>query len=295
LPADASELQRAAAGDPAFPRWLAAAAVFLVGSTAGVAATLGWQAMFPPAEVADDDRPPPVVVAAAPLLPQPAPPRQVEVAPPPHEPAPPSPPEREVAPAPRAAAETPLPSRVIIELNDPDLSYALPSTLRKAPWVVLRGKVKSLKVNGLNSGQVLDASGLEAASVTVSGRIDHRATLKVNAPGGTVSVTAAVSGRSTVAITAPGGTVQFPSKPNRAGSQIDGGSTVAITARRVDLRGDVDGAGTRVTVTLTGDGWLWAAAVRGAAAVEYRTANGQGKPGASAGTVAPTATFRQRD
>jgi hypothetical protein len=186
---------------------------------------------------------------------------------------------------------------VTIDLNEPDLAYTLSSDLRKARWVILRGRVKTLKVIGLDNGQVLDASGLEATAVSVSGRVDNGSVLKVNAPGGTVSVSAGVSGGSTVEITAAGGEVNFPqeTRPTRAGSQIDGGSSVAITARRVNLRGDVTGDHTRVTVTLTDGGWLWAEAVRGTAVVRYRAADGQAKPNASAGTVEPTATFKAAD
>jgi hypothetical protein len=214
----------------------------------------------------------------------------------PHEPAPS--PEPVVAPAPRAAAEALPPQRIVtLDLNEPDLTYVLSSDLRRARWVVLRGRVKALKVTGLDNGQVLDASGLVAGSVTVSGRVDNRSVLKLNAPGGTVGVAGAVSGGSSVEITAPGGEVHFSheTRPNRVGSQIDGGSRVTITARRVELRGDVDGAETRVTVNLTDGGRLWAEAVRGGATVEYRAADGRGKAAASAGFVAPTATFNRLD
>jgi hypothetical protein len=215
----------------------------------------------------------------------------------PHEPAPPSPPpELAIAPAPRVATGPPPPPRIVtLDLFMPDVVYVLPSDLRKAPRVILRGKVKALKVISLDNGQVLDASGLTAETVSVSGRVGNGSVLKVNAPGGIVNINEGISGKSSVEINAPGGEVRFTreTRPGRPGSEIDGGSTVTITARRVDLRGDVNGIETRVTVNLTDDGWLWAEAVRGIATVEYRTANSPGKPSASAGIVTPTATFRQ--
>jgi hypothetical protein len=183
-----------------------------------------------------------------------------------------------------------------VHLNQPDAVYTLPPLERRGEHVVLRGKVRMLRVNGLSAGAVLDASGLEAGSIYVCGTIEERAHLKIHCPDGVVEVPAAVGGGSRVEIDAPGSSVRFvyPTTPDRPGSLIDGGAAVAITARTVDLRGDVAGAGTRVKVTLTRNGSLKAAAVRGTAAIEYGTENPQDRePPASAAVVDPTATFRR--
>ena len=150
-----------------------------------------------------------------------------------------------------------------------------------------------LRVNGLEEGAVLDASGLEAGSVYVSGAVAGGSVLKINCPDGVVHFPAAVGGKSLVEINAPGGQVRFvfPTAPNRPGSLIDGGAAVTILARTVDLRGDVDGADTKVTVTLTRNGSLRVAAVRGTAAVEYKAEDEKAR--ATAEIVAPTATFKK--
>jgi hypothetical protein len=153
-----------------------------------------------------------------------------------------------------------------------------------------------LRVNGLGPGAILDASELEAGSVYISGRIEGGALLRICCPDGVVEVPATVRGRSRLEIDAPGSSVRFiqPTTSETAGSRIDGGSNVIITGRTVDLRGDVEGAGTSVAVTLTRNGSLKVAAVRAAAVVEYRVENSlELDPPASAATVEPTATFRK--
>jgi hypothetical protein len=155
-----------------------------------------------------------------------------------------------------------------------------------------------LRINGLGAGAILDASGLEAGSIYVCGTINGGSLLKLNCLDGVVEVPAAVGERSWLEIHAPGSSVRFvyPTTPDKSGSLINGGATVAITARTVDLRGDVTGAGTKVTVTLTRNGSLKAAAVRGTATIEYKTENPKDRePPATAATVAPTATFKKVD
>ena len=183
-----------------------------------------------------------------------------------------------------------------IQLNQPDAAYNLPRMEGKGEHIVLRGKVRMLRINGLGAGAILDASGLEAGSIYVCGTIDGGAFLKLNCPNGVVEIPAGVSEHARVEINAPGSSVRFvyPTTPDNLGSRIDGGATVAITARTVDLRGDVSGAGTQVKVTLTRNGSIKAAAVRGTAAVEYRAEDLKAPiPPAAAVLVAPTATFRK--
>ena len=117
-----------------------------------------------------------------------------------------------------------------------------------------------------------------------------------NAPGGTVHVSGKTDGKSVVEINAPGGEVKFlvTTTANRDGSKIDNGSTVAVTARTVEFKGDITGTDTKVTVTLTRDAWLTVASVSGMATVEYKSqAAGWSSPGVTVGPVAATATFRK--
>jgi hypothetical protein len=153
-----------------------------------------------------------------------------------------------------------------------------------------------LLIHGLDAGAVLDASGVEASVVIVTGRIDGHSALKLKAPNGTVHVSAQVDGHSSVEIDAPGGEVRFllATTTTRDGSKIDNGSTAVITARSVELRGDVTGTDTRVLVVLTRGGALDVEAVRGRALVAYKAQMAQwAAPTVRIGSVANTATVRK--
>ncbi|MBY0459529.1 MAG: hypothetical protein K2V38_19590, partial [Gemmataceae bacterium] len=151
------------------------------------------------------------------------------------------------------------------------------------------------RVPGLDGGATLDASGLEATQVNVGAKIDGQSTLKVNAPNGVVHFAAKVDGKSVVEVNAPGGEVKFvqPTTATKDGSKIDGGSTVAVTGRTLDFKGDITGEGTKVNITLTRNAWLKVASVSGKAVVEYKPQQaGWSPPDVNVGAVAQTATFR---
>ena len=147
-------------------------------------------------------------------------------------------------------------------------------------------------------GYGLGASGLEAETINVGGKIDGHSVLKLNAPNGTVHFSGKIVGGAVVAVNAPGGEVKFvyATAGAKEGTKIDGGSKVSITGRFVEFKGDITGDGTEVSVTLTRSAWLKIAAVNGSATVEYRSqAGGWSTPDMTVGPVAPTATFRKRE
>jgi len=296
LPADVGDMQRFAHQE-GFPAWFNWLAVFMLGVATGVGALYGWQA--------SNSRQQPTETAKVeshrelpPLPPKPSKPG-VESAPMPHEPRAVAVPEPESELSPPEPKEKLLaPERaVVIDLNLPDHSYSIPFAMKKGERIVLRGKVKTLKATGLDAGAMLDASGLEAAEIYIGGKIDGASVLKLNAPNGKVTISASVVGRSSVEIIAPGGDVTFsaPTTPNRPGSTIDGGSTVAITARTAELRGDINGSNTKVTVNLPRIGSLKVVAIRGTATVAYRVPEGKGMPDVSAAFVSPAASFTKID
>jgi hypothetical protein len=230
-------------------------------------------------------------------VPKPVSKKSSETAPLPHEPKPVPEPEP-VPPLPEPKNVEPQPDRqVIVELNQPNGIYTIPFSMKKGERVVLKGRVGTLRVHGLDSGAVLDASGLEAGQVYIGGKIDNGSTLKVNSPGGKVTFAAAVVGKSKVEINAPAGDVIFSvsTTPTRPGSAIDGGSIVAITARTADLKGDINGLNTKITVNLPRTGALKIVAIRGTASVEYRIGDGKGAPDISAAFVSPLASFKKID
>jgi len=307
LPADVSQMEAHAARTAGQARSrLAIAVAFLLGIAVGVGGLLAGQQMLPagppesiariaPAMGAESRSP---VISPIVIAPTPRERRVVEAAS--HPVAEPRP-ERKLEQRVESRPVLDLPALARIEpihINQPDAVYNLPRLERKGEHIVLRGKVRMLRVNGLGAGAILDASGLEAGSVYVCGTISGGSLLKINCPDGVVEVPAAVGELSRVEIHAPGSSIRFvyPTMPDKSGSLIDGGATVVMTARTVDLRGDVAGAGTKVKVTLTRNGSLKAAAVRGTATIEYRAENRESpEPRASAAILAPTAAFKKVD
>ena len=294
MPADASELHapRTTARAPGGASRLRLVAVtFILGALCGVAGVLGYQAI----EVNRGNGEPEVAATAADA--PPAPQRPV-AAPMPHEPNVPAVvPEADPDSAVKPGQPPPPPGRVtVIELNDPDATYAVPFPMNKGEYVVLKGKVKTLRVPGLDAGAILDASALEASVVTVTGKIDNRSTLKLFAPGGVVHVAGKIDGKSVVEINAPDGEVKFllATTAEREGSKIDHDSTVAVTARVADFNGDITGLHTKVTVTLSRGALLKVAVVSGRALVEYKSqAGGWLLPDVVVGAVGRTAAVRK--
>jgi hypothetical protein len=298
-PADVSQMQAPAvlsSGRRILP--VAIACAFLLGIATGMGGLLAWQGRWkeiepPPGLTADSamDRPahPPMAVAPWPRLQNkslssPTRTTKSESGFRPKS-------EVRVLPDPPAVAR-----QVIIPLNQPDAAYTIARPVERGEHMILRGKVRMLRVNGLGPGAIVDASNLEAGSIYVGDTIEDGSILRLRCPDGVVEVPAAVRGRSRLEIDAPGSSVRFlhPSTADQPGSRIDGGATVIITARSVDLRGDVAGADTSVRVTLTRNGSLKVAAVRGAAAVEYCSENRLApEPAANAAVVEPGATFRK--
>lgn len=282
LPADARHLALAPP-PPARAGWLAALA-FLCGALAGVAGTVGVHSLEPPRA---DAEPRPIVLPKADALVPPRTAQVVAVAPHPRAVLPQP---LAIAPDPRAKVALPLPiGRVtVVEFNEPDGAYTLPTGLRKGERVILKGKLKSLRVSSLMAGGILDATALEVSSVSVS-KVDGGSVLKLNAPRGQVYFTSKVSGGSRVEVFAPDGEVRFSALPSKNGQSIDGGASVTVTARLIDLKGEITGADTKAAFALSKSGTLKVLGVGGTAVVEYRGA----RPEVTVGEVAPTATFRQ--
>ncbi|MBA4065786.1 MAG: hypothetical protein C0501_19125 [Isosphaera sp.] len=295
LPADAGQLAAHPAVGGRNGAVLAAG-----GFAAGVLAVLAWQAAFPrPRPPVAPAHSPPAVAADTPPAANPppksaAPP--VAVAPPPREVAA-GPVEVAVAPPPRPAPIRHPGPVVVIELNEPGESYSLPRGIKAGAHVVLRGKVGTLHLRELTDGTVVDASGLEAADVSVSGGVSGGSVLKLNAPDGRVTIKGRLGEKSVVEVNAPGGDVRVNSSASRGTAEpsVGGGARLAVTALGVEVRGSVAGDGTRVAATLGKHGRLTVhGGVRGTAAVEYRTVVPNDPTVlAEVGTVAPTAVFRR--
>jgi hypothetical protein len=182
-------------------------------------------------------------------------------------------------------------------IDEPDADYRV-APLAGGSVVVLNGRVRTLFIEGLDTRSTLDASGLQAKEIIVSGKIDGRSTVRLNAPGGRIEVHGKTEGDSRVEIVATGGTIVFsdPATPQSPGSKIDGNAQVFLTAKTVDLRGILNGTETRVVVTLTDGGTLRFKEIAGAALLCYRkNAPGDPAPRIEAGVIQGAAQLIKLD
>lgn len=150
------------------------------------------------------------------------------------------------------------------ELNQPDGEYPA-GALNSDDTLTLSGKVKSLKVDAVAGAAKLDASGLQAKEVILSGAFGGSGSAVINAPGGTVIVQGTLGGGSNLTITAPGGKVVF----ENATGGIGEGARVHVTAGEVDIRSEV-GGGASIEITLTKGGALKTAAISAGGHIVYR-------------------------
>jgi hypothetical protein len=133
--------------------------------------------------------------------------------------------------------------------DQPDDTAALPD-LNTNDHVILTGRIRILKLGSINGKGSLDASGLAAEEIIMSGDMYGPGSLAINAPNGTVTIRGHIAGNAKVDIAAAGGTVVL----TRSG-RFTGGSIIAITAKRLEAVGLLTG-GTAVQIKLTPGGSL---------------------------------------
>lgn len=212
-------------------------------------------------------RPEPIRVrgreTAATGLPATPPPKQLppepERAPPPRVALPKSPP---ALPAAGAPPKKNLPAPAVVgpvqridprairekRIDAPEGAVAI-SDMNREDHLTLRGTVRQLRIGSIGGRATLDASGLAAEEIIVTGDIHGRATVKLHAPDGTVTISGHVEGTARVIVDAPRGEVIVS-----AGSgKLDGEAQLTVIARNVAVRGVMAG-NARLFVTLTGGG-----------------------------------------
>jgi hypothetical protein len=226
---------------------------------------------------AADRRPEPEPAAAVrPVAPFPHEPRRTRAADPEPEPPPPT-------------RDGPRPVAVVVPVNpkiapvrhfdQPDDTVRLPD-LNTNDRVVLTGRVRVLRLGSVNGKGSVDASGLAAEEVLITGDLNGEAVVTVCAPSGTVALGGNVMGLSKLTIRAPGGRVLL----ERSG-RFTGRSTATITARRLEALGPLTGD-TKVNVTFTRGGSLKLVRAEEGAILTYRkTAAGDPAPTVETGEV----------
>jgi hypothetical protein len=147
--------------------------------------------------------------------------------------------------------------------DHPDDTAALPD-LNSNDRVTLTGRVRALRLGSVNGKGSVDASGLVAEEVLITGDMSSDATVIVNAPSGKVTLNGWVAGSAKLTIRAPGGEVVLANS-----GRFTGGSTIVITARRLEAIGLLTG-GTKVNVTFTTGGSLKLTRAEEGAIVTYK-------------------------
>jgi hypothetical protein len=155
--------------------------------------------------------------------------------------------------------------------DHPDDTAALPD-LNTGDRVTLTGRVRVLKLGSVNGKSVLDASGLVAEEVIITGDVDRDAQVFLNAPNGKVTVGGYVTGASKLTILAPGGEVVV------AGSgRLSGCPVATVTAKRLEVKCPMSGTA-RISATLTAGGSLKLGLMEDGATVTYRKAAANDPP-----------------
>jgi hypothetical protein len=149
--------------------------------------------------------------------------------------------------------------------DHPDDTAALPD-LNITDRVVLTGKVRGLRIGSVNGKATLDASGLVAEEIVITGDLNSEATVKLNAPEGKVTIGGFVAGSAKLTITAPGGEVLIAKS-----ARVTNGTVLTITTRRLEALGTLSGAA-KVNVIFTRGGSLKLTLMEEGANVKFRKA-----------------------
>jgi hypothetical protein len=149
--------------------------------------------------------------------------------------------------------------------DHPDDTAAVPD-LNTGDRVTLTGKVRALRIGSVNGKGVIDASGLVAEEIIITGDLSNEAQVMLNAPRGKVTVGGYVAGSTKLMIVAPGGEVVFAKS-----GRVSGSALVTVTTKRLEANCPLSG-GAKVNVTLTAGGSLKLNRAEEGATVTYKKA-----------------------
>jgi hypothetical protein len=138
------------------------------------------------------------------------------------------------------------------------------SDMNRDDRLTLTGTVRQLRIGTVGGNAILDASGLAAQEIIVTGDVHGSATVKLNAPDGNVSIGGHIEGTAKVVVNAPRGEVLI----GAASGKLDGGGELTVIARSVEATGTMAG-NAKLIVTLTGGGRVTLGAVQENASVVY--------------------------
>ena len=138
------------------------------------------------------------------------------------------------------------------------------SDMNRNDRLTLTGVVRQLRIGSIGGKAFLDASGLIAQEIIITGDLHGGATVKLNAPDGTVTISGHVEGTARVIVNAPRGEVVILAGSGR----LDGESELTVIARNVEVKGAMAG-NAKLILTLTGGGKVVLGPMHENASVEY--------------------------
>lgn len=150
------------------------------------------------------------------------------------------------------------------DFDHPDDTAALPD-LNSGDRVTLTGKVRVLRIGSVNGRGAIDASGLVAEEIVITGDLNGEAVVALNAPAGKVTIGGHVGGASKLTVVAPGGEVILLSNSGR----LTGSTSTTVTAKRLEIAGKLLGTA-KLRATLTPGGSLKIAFADESASVRYK-------------------------
>lgn len=195
----------------------------------------------------------------------------------------------------------------VIQLNDPDGEFTV-ETINGGQTIILSGKVKTLKIAGLNEGSTLDATRLQSEGIVFLGSVNSASkvllgtaqTLKLRdvnerslidgsfLSAREIQVTGALNGGATLKLHAPDGTIALH-------GDINDNAQVHLIAKNAEFLGNANGEKTFVELTLTKDGSLRFRRLNGGVRLHYqKAAPTDPEPRVAAGEVGPRAEFRKK-
>jgi len=194
----------------------------------------------------------------------------------------------------------------VTKLNDPDGEYVV-KTMTGGQEITLLGKIKTLKIDSVNERSVLDATRLDAEEIVMTGDINSGSkvllgkahTIKIRSlndqslldasemDAENVLLTGGVNSRSTLKLHVPKGSIVID-------GEINGDAQVEIVAKKLDLRGAVNGPQTYILLTLSKGGSLQFRRLSGGVRLHYRKADaGDPAPRIERGEVDARADLRE--
>ncbi|VTR94732.1 unnamed protein product [Gemmata massiliana] len=178
--------------------------------------------------------------------------------------------------------EAPRPTGVVMKIDpkiiakrdfdNPNDTATLPD-LATGDQVTLTGKLRVLKIGSVNGKGSIDATGLVAEEIVISGDLNGESVVQLNAPNGKVTIGGYVGGSSKLTIVAPGGNVIVLGSSGR----VTDHSTTVITAKRLEIAGNMLG-NSRLFATLTSGGVLKVTAADDNATLTYKKATESDPP-----------------